>query len=173
MRPRFALEVDCEAEELMEVIRERLQKEEHPITGSSARRHAVLKMPSEKRRFWTPQLDLKIEEHDGDVTLRAIFSPHPHVWTGFVFTYAMLFMLGLCGVMYGLAELSLGRTPWGLLAPVVTSVIAAFVYGAAFIGQGLGAAEMYRLRTFLDDCLEDAAERSRATPRTARDSAAL
>jgi hypothetical protein len=173
MRPRFALPVECEAEEFMEVLRDGIELHRQTLTGSTSRRHAILRMPEPQRRFWSPQLTLAVEERNDDVKVQALFSPHPHVWTGFVCVYALLFMIGLSGLMYGLAEISLDRTPWGMLAPIVTAIVAAFVYGATFIGQGLGAEEMRRLRNFLDECVDEAATRSRELPGTARDSSAL
>jgi hypothetical protein len=56
---------------------------------------------------------------------------------------------------------------------VASAVLAAFVYGATFIGQGLGAEEMYRLRAYLDGCLDEARERYRTRPTTAAESAQL
>jgi hypothetical protein len=90
-----------------------------------------------------------------------------------VFSYGVLFALGLAGLMYAAAELSLGRTPWCAAFSLVALGVGAFVYGGAFIGQGLGSSEMYELRTWLDQCLSQASERTRAQPATATDSAQL
>jgi hypothetical protein len=40
----------------------------------------------------------------------------------------------------------------------------AFTYGAVFIGQGLGSEEMYRLRSFVDDCVEGAERATDTAP---------
>jgi len=158
----------------MEALREGLAQGDGGVTGSSSRRHAVLTVGAERRHFWSPHLGLTIkEEEEGGTQLFGRFSPHPHIWTGFMFVYGMLFMFGLSGAMYGLAQLSLGSRPWALFIPLVTAALAAFVYGAAFIGQGLGADEMYELRSFLDDAVEAAIEKGRITPRTPLDSARL
>jgi hypothetical protein len=55
----------------------------------------------------------------------------------------------------------------------VTGSLAAGLYAASFIGQGLGAGEMYYLRTYLDECLEAAEQACLGRPRTSRDSAQL
>jgi len=173
MRPRFELKVDCGVEDVMRQLKARLSGSARPVVGNLSRRHAVLTTPAERHHLWSPNLSLAVEEREDGTWVRGQFSPHPHVWTGFMFTYGTLFMLGLAGVMYGVAQLSLGRAPWALFAPVATAALAGFVYGAAFIGQGLGADEMYELRRFFDECLEEAESISRAAPKTPRDSAAL
>jgi hypothetical protein len=60
-----------------------------------------------------------------------------------------------------------------MLVPFGSAALAAFVYGAAFIGQGLGAEEMCRLHGYLDDCLEAAQASHAARPKTAGESAQL
>ena len=105
--------------------------------------------------------------------IRGFFSPHPHIWQAFVFIYLTLFATGFFAAMFGLAQLFLARTPSAFLISIGAAALAAFVYGATFIGQGLGAAEMYTLRRFLDETIEQVEERSRREPRAARDSAQL
>jgi hypothetical protein len=56
---------------------------------------------------------------------------------------------------------------------VASVALIAVVYGATFIGQGLAAAQMYELRRYLDESLERAEARARATPTTSFDSARL
>ena len=51
---------------------------------------------------------------------------------------------------YGGAQLILGEAPWAFWGVPVAVVLAGFVYGAAFIGQGLGAEDMYELRSVVD-----------------------
>ena len=154
MRPRFRLEVERDADELLACLRERLKTTERHVVGAVFRRHVVLSPPSAERHLWSPQLNLSIsEEGNSRASIQGRFAPQPNVWTGFMFIYGVLFMGGLGGSMYGLAELSLGRTPWTMLAVPLAIAAFLFIYGAAFIGQGLGSSEMYELRRFLDDCL--------------------
>lgn len=160
----------------MEALRGRLEGNVQGVVGTFSRRHGVLKIPLERRHFWSPELSLTIEHVDQDparTRVRGVIAPHPDIWTGFVFAYGTLFLVGLCGLMYGMAQLSLGRSPAALLIPVASLALAGFVYGAAFIGQGLGADEVYRLRGYLDGCLEAATELGRKRSKTALDSARL
>jgi len=176
MRPRFAVEVDCSVEEVMAALRNRAEGNVQGVRVKCTRRHGVLDFPKEQRHFWSPQLGLTVEPvGEGAARTRVVghFSPHPHIWQAFVFTYGTLFAAGFFLLMFGFAEWMMGRIPWALLGPVIASALAAFVYGATFIGQGLGAEEMYRLRAYLDGCFEEAQARHRSKPTTAAESAQL
>jgi len=176
MRPRFAVEVDSGVEDVMTALRDRAAGNVQGVRVKCTRRHGVLDFPKQARNFWSPQLGLTVEavgESEGRTCVVGHFSPHPHIWQAFVFVYGTLFAAGFFSLMFGFAELAMGRTPWALLGPVAAIALAAFVYGATFIGQGLGAEEMYRLRAFLDGCVEEAQERHRARPATAAESAQL
>jgi hypothetical protein len=176
MRPRFSVEVACGVEDVMKALRGRLEDNAQGLSATYSRRHGVLEFPEEQRHFWSPRLSLTVDALDeaGDRTrVSGLFSPHPHIWQAFVFSYGVLFILGFFGLMYGFAELALGRTPWAMLVSLGSGVLAAFVYGATFIGQGLGAEEMYRLRAYLDEGLEAAQASHAARPKTAGESAQL
>ena len=71
-------------------------------------------------------------------------------------SYALLAIIALAGLVYGFVQHSLGRPPWALLAPPVTAAVFGFVYGATLIGQGLGAEQMYTLRSLVDRVSERA-----------------
>ena len=182
-RPRFLVEVSCRPDDVMDALRERvggtveqMEGSNPAVVGAFSRRHGVLKIPLDRRHFWSPELSLTIEPVDeapDRTRVRGRFAPHPHIWTGFVFTYGTLFLIGLAGLVYALAQLALGRDPVALLVPLASLALSAFVYGAAFIGQGLGSEEIYQLRGTLDDCLQAAEARGRARPATSFDSARL
>jgi len=179
MRPRFAVEVSCDAQTVVRSLEERIEDVDPPLEGTFSPAHCVLQIPVGRRYFFSPELDLTFEPtHSqegwpGGVRVRCLFAPRPSVWTGFVFVYVVLALSGLAGGLYGIAQLSLGEPPWSLLVPVVALAVIALVYGSTFIGRGLASTQMYELRRYLDACLERAEARARATPRTPLDSAKL
>ncbi len=146
----------------------------HPsCTGTVFRKHAVMHMRPSVRHFWSPYLYLEAQRPDPDdedgpdaPQIHGRFAPHPNVWTLFMAIYGVLGMLGLLGLMYGISQWWLDWTPWALAAFPAAAALIGFVYGAAFIGQGLGASQMYELRSLLDDALE-----APAAPPTARSDA--
>jgi hypothetical protein len=178
MRPRFIVEVSCAEANVMDALREGTQSASNRVSGDFTTHHGVLTVPEEDRQFWSTQLGLTIKEttaEDGNVQTRVlgIFSPHPEVWTGFVFAVGTLIVIGFCGLLYSVVQLILGHPPWALAAPALATIIGGLVYTSTLVGQGLAAAEMYRLRVHLDGCLADAQRRARRVPKTAIDSARL
>jgi hypothetical protein len=180
MRPRFAVDVPCDAATVVEALRERIADADPPLEGSFDPAHCVLRIPPARRSFWSPELDLTFEPLEAEnggpppgLRVRCLFAPRPPVWTGFAFVYSVLAVAALAGALYGLAQLTLGDPPWGLAVTPAALAAIGGVYGATFIGQGLAASQMYELRRVLDDGLEHAAARARATPTTPFDSARL
>ncbi len=69
--------------------------------------------------------------------------------------YIMLAIIALGGLTYGIVQYTLGQPPWAVwIAPAAVALFG-FVYGATLIGQGLGAEQMYTMRTLIDRaCIE-------------------
>jgi len=143
-------------------------------------RHAVLMVPEAERQFWSTQLGLEVEDASGSggrsgpsTRVLGVFSPQPEIWTAFVFAIGTLSAVAVFGAMYAVVQLTMGEVPTCLLASVIAVLAGGLVYTSTLVGQGLTADEMYRLRSFLDDCLDDARRHARRAPATARESAQL
>lgn len=154
------------------------------MVGTLKSGHCVLEIDPRERRFWTPSLDLMFDassdEQPDETDLWGTFSPRAEIWTALVFVMGTLAIVSFFATMIGLAQWALGHAPIALLVPVGASVLAALLYVAALVGQGLSIAEMYTLRAFLDDGLREAEGRGPFAARTAgmppvnsHDSAAL
>jgi hypothetical protein len=70
--------------------------------------------------------------------------------------YGVFAMLGAAGLMYGWAQTTVDEYPWGFWVVPVCLALAAFVYGAALIGQGLTADQMHELRCFVEQAAQEA-----------------
>ncbi len=172
LRPRFALPVASDVETLVEALRRQVGESEPAVEARLDPTHCVLRIPEPRRSFWSPELDLLFEpleegemESEGGpasgIRVRCLFAPRPSVWTGFAFVYAVLSTAGLAGGLYGVAELTLGRTPWALAAVPASLLLLGSIYAVSYIGQGLAAGQMYELRRVLDAGVEDAEARAR------------
>lgn len=113
---------------------------------------AILRIRHDERRVWSPALHLHVEADPttGREAVHGRFSPSSPVWTAFVAIYLALTCVFLASVSYGWAQLTLETTPWALWGAPVALALAAFTYGAAFVGQGLGAEDMYEMRAFVE-----------------------
>ena len=74
----------------------------------------------------------------------------------FMAVYILLAIIALGGLSYGIVQYTLGQSPWSLLVAPAAVAVFGFVYGATLIGQGLGAEQMYMMRSLVDRACMDA-----------------
>jgi hypothetical protein len=74
----------------------------------------------------------------------------------FMAVYILLAIIALGGLSYGIVQYTLRQSPWSLLIAPAAAALFGFVYGATLIGQGLGAEQMYTMRSLVDRVCMDA-----------------
>ncbi len=173
MRPRFIEEVACRPDRLMTALRETSERSGGAVEGRFSERHGVIDLPDHAQQFWSTHLGLTIEARGDHARVLGIFSPHPAVWTAYVFAMGMLALFASVALLYSVVQISLGASPWALVVTLVAALFAALLYTSTLVGQGLAADEMYLLRRHLDACIEEAEQRAATAPATSRDSARL
>jgi hypothetical protein len=156
MRPRFEFQLPVERERWLSALGELLQNDAGSLRGQVFRKHAVVEVRHGERTFWSPYLNLEVEDEPDGSAIRGRFSPHPNVWTMFMAVYILLAIAALGGLSYGIVQCTLGQSPWALLVVPVAVALFGFVYGATLIGQGLGAEQMYKMRSLIDRACVDA-----------------
>jgi hypothetical protein len=118
--------------------------------------HACVRLPEARRTLLSPHLEIELLATDAGPVIEGRFSPRPNVWTGFMALFFFLGMVGLCGLMWGLAQMTIGGPLGTIWAAPASLALIAFIYGAAFIGQGLSTEEMFELRTFVETTVREA-----------------
>jgi hypothetical protein len=160
MRPRFELQLPIDREQWLSCLRAQLDEDRESLRGQVFRKHAVVQMRDEKKTFWSPYLNLEVEDEPDGSAISGRFSPHPNVWTMFMGVYILLAIIGLGGLSYGIVQYTLAETPWAFLIVPAAAAMFGFVYGATLIGQGLGAEQMYLMRSLVDQACVDALRRT-------------
>lgn len=159
MRPVFARTFAGSPEAFWDRLGESLRGEDGGVRGQTFDGGAILRLRHSDRHVWSPALYVHVEQDDaGRVLVRGRFSPSSPVWTAFVAIYLVLLCLAMAAGSYGGAQLILDEYPWAFWGVPLAVVLAAFTYGAAFIGQGLSSDDMYRLRAFVDAVVETAGD---------------
>ena len=156
MRPTFQIPVMGDGSAVLGQLGRQLEAPPTVVTGQVVGRHAFLQLPAERRSLLSPFLNLELGDGPDGTRLMGRFSPAPNVWTGFMAIYIFLALCGFAGLMLGWAQTTVSEFPWGFLLFPASLGLMAFVYGAAVIGQGLTADEMYELRAFVDRAVEKA-----------------
>ncbi|MBZ0266527.1 hypothetical protein K8I85_00090 [bacterium] len=155
MRPQFELAVGDDGPAVLERMRERLASPDEAYVGQVGGRFAYVRLPDERRSLLSPHLHLDLRETERGHVLHGRFSPRPNVWTGFMALFFALALAGTGGLVYGLAQLAVDGPTWTIWFAPASLALIAFVYGAAFIGQGLSNDEMYELRSFVDGLVRE------------------
>lgn len=156
MRPVFDIPLQSDGQKVLRRLDELLQSDVDGVVGQVVPRYAVLQLAPDRRTLLSPFLNIEVQPHDSGTVLKGRFSPHPNVWTGFMAIYGVLAMLGLLSALWGLSEWWAGGSAFILLGAPAAAGAIAFVYGAALIGQGLTADEMYDLRALVDRAVREA-----------------
>lgn len=155
MKPKFVIPLEKKEEVVFECLARLLKSKRYLVDGQVLKKHAYVQLPREKRSFLSPYLNLSIRQENMGSVLVGRFSPHPHVWTGFMLVYSILAFIGIAGFVYGWAQSLIGESAVLMWGAPISIVVIAFVYGAALIGQGLTADEMYILRNVVDRAVEN------------------
>ena len=156
MRPRFRIPLEGDGCAVLDQLRVMLEAPGAPVEGQVVGCQAALQLPRPRRSLLSPFLNLELEDGQEGTLQSGRVSPAPHVWTGFMAIYILQALSGFSGLMLGWAQTTVNEPPWGFILFPAAAGLIAFVYGAAVIGQGLTADEMYELRSFVDKALERA-----------------
>ena len=149
IRPKFNIPSKLSLNEIVEKVKLALDDTNAPVKGTVLATHIILRIPLAEQQYWSPQLDLDIEETENGSLIKGRFGPRPSVWLLFIFFYCILAFISLMIMIMGFAQMNLGMSAhilWGLH---ITGVTFLFVFFTAKAGQKLGFEEMRQLHDFL------------------------
>lgn len=140
-RPGFDLDVDRSPGELYRQL-EALIAADARFTGRCVEGHVMLTVPEAERHFWSPYLHVQIVAHRDELDepapkrsyLRGFFTPHPSLWSSFVFGYLALSVLVFFSGIWGLVQITLGAAP----TAGYVSLACALVMGALHLASAFG-----------------------------------
>jgi hypothetical protein len=152
-RPRFELTTEHSPTAVIQRVRNAL-REDHSVVGQAFPGRVELMVPRAATHLWSPQLVVDVTPAESGSRLEGRFAPHPHVWTMYVAACALASMATFGALILAFAQWMMNDQLWGLWVAPGTAVIAALTFGAAFVGQGLSAQQMFQLRDYLREALE-------------------
>lgn len=118
-----------------------------------------LRMPHEDRHFWSPRLNLSMEEIDeGKTQLLGKYGPNANVWSLFLFGYLFIGSLGMFAAVLAISQWFIGSSPWGfwLLGGAMPGLL--ILFGAAHAGQKLGAKQIELLHKTYESGINESVE---------------
>ncbi|MBK7476471.1 MAG: hypothetical protein IPN20_04140 [Haliscomenobacter sp.] len=153
IRPRFRMEVEESPKEVEARFRKRAEAQGAPCSIVFFPQYIVLTPPVAEQQFWSPRLEVHLEEQGSGTFIRAWYGPSPHVWTFFTLGYGAIAILMLFLGIMGFSQWSLGMNAPILWALPVLAGAAVFLYIMGQTGQKLGAEQTFDLHHFFEETM--------------------
>ena len=115
--------------------------------------HLVLELPPESRHYWSPHMDVNLEEEGGETMVRCMIGPAPTVWTLFMFFYGFFGFASFVGLTLGMSQWTLNKEMWGFWILPAALVGMTVMYFISYEGKKLARDEMRTLKQFFDRAL--------------------
>ena len=153
LRPTFFLSVPGDGRSMLRKICEAVEKNPQ-FQGQFRDQHALISMVESERHFWSPWLHLDIRTEGEQAGLFGRFSPHPSVWTAFMFSYLSLSVIAFFAMMVAVAQVIAKESTWAWWVLPICLLTGVLLWTASQIGQRLAHSEMVALREMIDELLE-------------------
>lgn len=141
VRLRFKKLSDQKPEDLVNTFQKMIDTETEHIVGRINHTHIAIRIPEDKRHFWSPQLSINLEETDEGTEIRGLYGPKPDIWLLYMFIYFLLGFITMVILVVGLSRYNLGLSSYILWAiPFVFGGILA-LWVSSQTGQKLGKDE--------------------------------
>ncbi|MFO0683990.1 MAG: hypothetical protein U0234_18200 [Sandaracinus sp.] len=153
-RPRFQLETALDPKDVRDRVLALIKKDAR-LRGIAFEHRLEIGMGQGESHFYSPQLVAKIEPRaGGGSVIHARFGPDAYVWAFYVMGTGALTVLTLFASILGLGQWYVGMTPVAFVVAPIAAVAAGLVYGASYVGQGLGYPQMHLLRATLTEAID-------------------
>ena len=153
LRPTFRLGTNIPPDALMKCIRLAVSNSSEDFVAQFTDRNAMISINPAKRHFWSPWLHLDVRSEETGDCVVGRFSPHPSIWTGFMFSYLAIGVLVFFCLVFGVSQQIAGQSAWAYWGVPIGIVAAAALWFAAQAGQNLAHVEMQQLKTLVEQCL--------------------
>ncbi len=153
-RPRFKFELARDNQEISDSILN-YAKADSGLHVRKTHHHIILSYPIAQRHFWSPFLDISIEQESKSEPslIRCLIGPAPNIWTMFMFIYGLFGFVGFIGLTLGLSQWTLKTDMWGFWLILVSAVGMIAMYLVSLEGRKLAKYEMMALKHHIDEAL--------------------
>ena len=156
LRPRFQLDLDQSSDVLLDRFKSNLMEGDCKYCSRIVDNHIVIDVPENESHFWSPQLQVEIEEIDPKkAKIKGLFGPKPQVWTLFMFIH---FAVGTAFLVFTVIVYSRWSLKESLIFPVAMLVglviIWILLYLLGRLGKSTGEKQMTELKSFMNATLQ-------------------
>jgi len=156
LRPRFKLEYNESQQDLITKFKENLKDADCKYCSKIVDGHIVIDVPFEENHFWSPQLNIEIEQvKDKKSIVKGLFGPKPQVWTLFMFIHFAM-AIGFIGfsIMTYVKWMLKSDYKFSLIFAVAIPILWILMYILGSIGKATGHKQMDELHEFMMKTLQ-------------------
>lgn len=153
LRPSFSHLIESGVEESRRQLVAKVEESGAPCEVKSFPGFVCLRVPVEERRFWSPRLNLSLEDENGATRVHGAYGPNANMWSSFLYGYLLVGSAGLFSGILGLCQWKLGNTAWGLWIFTAMAAIAAGLYLAGRMGRTLGERQTRELHRIYESAV--------------------
>jgi len=155
LRPRFQKTLDASPQAVLDHFESFLNSDSETAVGTIVQHHIMIRIPDADLHYWSPQLDLELEEDENNGThIRGLVGPSSSVWTKFVFLYFAGGSAALTGAVIALSQWTLHKPMWGLWIFMLCLALLVGTYIMGQTGKRLAHDQTMQLKYFYKDCIE-------------------
>jgi formate-dependent nitrite reductase membrane component NrfD len=152
-RPRFQLLTHLSPAEVRDAVQQLLRSNPR-VRGIAFEHRLEIAIAAAENHFYSPQLVVRVTQRaEGGSLLHARFGPDPYVWAFYLLGIGLLAIVTFVALIFGAVQLSLDQSPTAFLVAPLAALVGGLVYGASFVGQGFGYAQMHVLRAALTEAV--------------------
>ncbi len=157
LRPRFKIEVSQSQNTLIEKFKELKKLDNNVFISRVRHNYVLLDIPEDRNKFWSPQLELSIEQLDGNkAEINCLFGPKGIVWTFFMFLHFICASVFTLFFVVGYSNWSLNKPyGWSLTICIAMIVVWFTFYFLGRIGKRLAKNQMQELHQFVKEVLKN------------------
>ncbi|MDP3352776.1 MAG: GTP-binding protein [Flavobacteriaceae bacterium] len=156
LRPRFKVSVPENHLILIERFKNIKKEINQKYISKVVQNYILLDIPEDNNRFWSPQLELRVEPiDDNNSELKCLFGPKGIVWTFFMFLHFICAGVFFVFFVITYANWSLDKTyliPLSICLSMILVWITLYIVGR--IGKKLAQSQMRELRNYLQQVID-------------------
>lgn len=155
VRPKFEVTSALSVEEIIQLVKDKLQDNTYNLHGQAMQDHITIRVNRNHRHYWSPQLSVLLQEshEDSKTIITGVYGPMPNVWTLFAVSYLMLSVMFTFISIVGFSQQALKQDAPILYVLPFLVIAAAALYLTSQMGQKLGAAQTYAMHYFFQEAL--------------------
>lgn len=151
LRPRFKMNFEESQQKLISKFQNNVKNADCNYCVKVIDGHIVIDIPAEENHFWSPQLNIEIEQIDENRSIvKGLFGPKPQVWTFFMFIHFAMAVafIGFSIIAYVKWSLKSDYTNY-LIVTVAIPILWVIMYFLGSLGKKRGHKQMDELHMFM------------------------